>query len=128
MSARTLTHIDLPHIAAQSRFCVKAFARLVGVEVRTLERRFAQEFGCTPDEWLAEQRMSEAAALLQRGFWVSAIRYPTVPAGTERLRVTLSAAHSEAQVDGLLDALAESLPPRTMASSPTPAVHGASGS
>jgi 8-amino-7-oxononanoate synthase len=43
--------------------------------------------------------------LMQNGFWVSAIRYPTVPAGTERLRVTLSAGHSEQQVDALLDAL-----------------------
>lgn len=48
-------------------------------------------------------------ALLQRGYWVSAIRHPTVPAGTERLRVTLSAGHTEAQVDGLLDALHDSL-------------------
>lgn len=47
-------------------------------------------------------------ALRQRGFWVSAIRPPTVPEGTARLRVTLSAAHTESQVDGLLNALAES--------------------
>lgn len=47
-------------------------------------------------------------ALRLRGFWVSAIRPPTVPEGTARLRVTLSAAHAEVQVDGLLDALAES--------------------
>jgi 8-amino-7-oxononanoate synthase len=55
-------------------------------------------------------RVVEASeALRQRGFWVSAIRHPTVPAGTERLRVTLSAAHGDAQVQSLLDALAEVL-------------------
>jgi 8-amino-7-oxononanoate synthase len=43
--------------------------------------------------------------LLETGFWVAAIRPPSVPAGTARLRVTLSAGHSEEQVDRLLDAL-----------------------
>lgn len=46
-----------------------------------------------------------SAALEARGIFISAIRPPTVPAGSSRLRVTLSAAHSEAQVDRLLDAL-----------------------
>jgi 8-amino-7-oxononanoate synthase len=48
-----------------------------------------------------------AAALWGRGFWVPAIRPPTVPKGTARLRISLSAAHSLAEVDALVDALAE---------------------
>ena len=50
------------------------------------------------------KRLSEA------GFLIGAIRPPTVPAGTSRLRITLSAAHSEEQVDQLLEQLAVSWP------------------
>lgn len=49
-----------------------------------------------------------ADKLKQRGFWVSAIRPPTVPEGTARLRFTFSAAHSLAQVESLVAALGES--------------------
>ena len=48
-------------------------------------------------------------ALLERGYFVAAIRPPTVPAETSRLRVTLSAAHRDADVESLVAALAELL-------------------
>lgn len=44
-------------------------------------------------------------ALLHRGWHVQAIRPPTVPPGTARVRVSISAAHSTAQIDGLADDL-----------------------
>ena len=43
--------------------------------------------------------------LRENGFMVGAIRPPTVPKGTGRLRITLSASHTEQQIDQLLDAL-----------------------
>lgn len=43
--------------------------------------------------------------LRERGIWVAAIRTPTVPVGTARLRITLSAAHSASDVSRLLEAL-----------------------
>jgi 8-amino-7-oxononanoate synthase len=46
-------------------------------------------------------------ALRERGIWVAAIRPPTVPAGTARLRITLSAAHTASDVDRLTEALYE---------------------
>ena len=54
----------------------------------------------------AERALAWSAALEARGILVTAIRPPTVPAGSARLRVTFSAAHTDAQLDRLLDALA----------------------
>lgn len=54
-----------------------------------------------------EEALRVAAALRARGLWVPAIRPPTVPAGTARLRVTLSAAHTHEQVQHLIGVLQE---------------------
>jgi len=54
--------------------------------------------------------MQLSQMLRERGLLVTAIRPPTVPAGSARLRVTLSAAHSLEQLESLLEALAECWP------------------
>lgn len=80
-------------------------------------RRGAHELGLTlPDSRTPiqpvlvgdNQRALEAGArLFQRGFLLGAIRPPTVPAGSARLRITFSALHEEQQVASLLAELAK---------------------
>lgn len=55
--------------------------------------------------------LEASSRLLEKGFYVPAVRPPTVPPGSSRLRISLSAAHSDAEVGSLIDALA-ALPAR----------------
>lgn len=55
----------------------------------------------------AERATALSQRLRDRGLLIGAIRPPTVPAGTSRLRITLTAAHSEDQVDHLLQLLGD---------------------
>jgi len=123
-SARTYIYTTaLPPALAEA---VRAALRLVRAEdwrrrhLQALIARFRQgatELGLrllpspTPIQPLIvgdnETALRWSRQLLERGFWVAPIRPPTVPAGSARLRITLSAAHREAQVDGLLTALGE---------------------
>jgi 8-amino-7-oxononanoate synthase len=57
----------------------------------------------------AEAAVGAAEHLLSRGLWVPAIRPPTVPAGTSRLRVGIGALHREEDVDALAAAIREVL-------------------
>ena len=60
-----------------------------------------------------DDAVAASAALLDRGLWVPAIRPPTVAPGTSRLRITLSATHTDNQVDRLVDALGTRHPGRS---------------
>jgi 8-amino-7-oxononanoate synthase len=55
----------------------------------------------------SEQTLALAARLAERGLWVPAIRPPTVPDGTARLRISLSSAHTPEMLAGLVEALGE---------------------
>ena len=90
-----------------------AGARRLGFEVAADSAIFSLVQG-TP-----EAALEASQTLRAQGFLVKAIRPPTVPDGTSRLRISLSAAHTDAQVDGLLSAL-ETLPPRARLKAPAP--------
>ncbi len=53
----------------------------------------------------AQQALAWSRSLEEHGILVSAIRPPTVPEGSARLRITLSASHTDGQLERLLDAL-----------------------
>ncbi len=57
----------------------------------------------------SDSALKISSALLDKGILVSAIRPPTVPKDTARLRISFSADHDESHVDQLIEALTESL-------------------
>lgn len=101
----------------------------LGANIEYFRVRFAQEFGedCVAQNAAAvgdlslvgsksaiqpvivgcpKRAVALSDALKERGMWVSAIRQPTVPKNEDRLRITLTATHTEQDIDMLVDALA----------------------
>lgn len=57
----------------------------------------------------AEHTLAVANKLKEKGVWLTAIRPPTVPFNTARLRVTISSAHQADDIKQLVDSLVECL-------------------
>jgi len=115
----------LPPMMAAAASAALAIVAADGSLLRRLRERIAEfRRGCaalgvpvTPSETAiqpvivgeAARAVDVSGRLFDRGFLVPAIRPPTVPKGTSRLRVSLSAAHTRADVERLTHALSEAL-------------------
>ena len=93
------------HLQALIRRFVEG-ARALGLRLMNAKTPIQPVLLGNPDAALASSHQLRA-----RGILVPAIRPPTVPVGTSRLRITFSAAHQAADVDQLLENLATVLPP-----------------
>ena len=110
------TPADTAAALAAVRVVRSAEGRALAARLASLVGRLSQAALAPPDHpspivpvvlGTEHEAVAASVALLERGLWVPAIRPPTVPVGTSRLRVTLSAAHSDDDVGRLIDGLVE---------------------
>jgi 8-amino-7-oxononanoate synthase len=107
IAAATLTSLEIVKSEPQRREHLQKLIQLFRTGAKNLGLNLMDSN--TPIQPILIGEANEAIKLTEQlkrqGILVTAIRPPTVPQGTARLRVTLSAAHSESQVLQLLDAL-----------------------
>lgn len=107
-----------PYVAAAARAAVELLEAEEGqslvTRLRDNIRQFAEESGCESPTAIfpivigdEREAVNAAAALLESGFLVPAIRYPTVSRGSARLRVVVTAAHTPEQISFLAKTLQE---------------------
>jgi 8-amino-7-oxononanoate synthase len=109
-AARAALRVVSVDSALRARVPANAHRVRAGLNARGIETLGEQDSHIVPivvgD---AARTMAVGAALAERGFLVGAVRPPTVPEGTSRLRLTVSAAHTNEQIDSLCQAAAEVL-------------------
>jgi 7-keto-8-aminopelargonate synthetase-like enzyme len=86
--------------------------RALWKNIELLHQLLATETNCKPESAIfpliigqENDAMNFAHALQKEGFFVPAIRYPSVARGSARLRITLTAAHTESQIRALVDSI-----------------------
>lgn len=111
LAAATLASVRIAEAACDRRAHLQALVERLGNGLDRLGLMHPPPL--TPIQPVTVGATARASALAEHlfdaGFLVPAIRPPTVPEGEARLRITLSAAHSEEQVDSLLQALQRGL-------------------
>ncbi len=111
LAAATLASLQIAEAAGDRRRHLQHLLRRLGEGLDRLG--LPHPSPVTPIQPVTLGDSARATAVAERlftaGFLVPAIRPPTVPEGEARLRITLSAAHTTAQIDALLDALALAL-------------------
>lgn len=115
LAAATIAALDLIEREPRRRERLRANARRLRDGLAALGHRIPGE----PDGHIVPVHVGEARetvawgeALRSAGYLVGAVRPPTVPLGQSRLRITLSAAHDDGHIDGLLYHLERRPPPR----------------
>ncbi|WP_019023235.1 MULTISPECIES: 8-amino-7-oxononanoate synthase [unclassified Thioalkalivibrio] len=111
LAAATLTSVRIAEAAEDRRAHLQDLLQRLGAGLDRLGLQHPPPLTPIQPVHIGDARRASAVAerLLAAGFLVPAIRPPTVPEGQARLRITLSAAHTEAQVDALLRALEQAL-------------------
>ena len=109
VAAASLVSLQLLHEESWRREHLAALIRRFRAAARQLELPLMDSQSAIQPLLVgdAARAMRLSAMLREKGLLIGAIRPPTVPAGTSRLRITLSAAHSEQQVDQLLEAVSQ---------------------
>lgn len=106
VAAASLAALDLLRQADNERAHLQRLQRRLSAELQAMGYKLWPSVSPIQPVMIgsADQAMAYSAALLERGLLVTAIRPPTVPKNTARLRVTLSASHTDDQLDQLLQA------------------------
>ena len=109
LSVALLESLVLIDEADESRAHLKALTKRLKQSLEGLKWRLMDSD--TPIQPLLiggnQETMDVSMGLRERGIWVAAIRPPTVPDGTARLRIALSAAHDFSDIEKLAKALHE---------------------
>ena len=102
-----LTSIDLILHEVARRDCLATSIQYLRTGLQLKRWRLAQSVTAIQPVIIGgnEETLAAAEALFARGIWVPAIRPPTVAPGTSRLRISLTAAHTQMHLDELINAL-----------------------
>ncbi|MGZ8901036.1 MAG: helix-turn-helix transcriptional regulator [Limisphaerales bacterium] len=113
-------------LAAESNYCPSELARLCHVSLRTLQRRFAQNYGMTISDWMRQIRLAKAYARVVSGEPIKAVAYDLGFKQLSHFSRVFKEVHGVApsfiSPRGLAKAAAQNTPTQLRSAPPTPIV------